>query len=113
VDYSASASPQGWAATPSTSVWYKKIGKMVFVLFDISGTSNDTIANFNAPFSQDTRQSWDGITSLMLDNGSGLAYPGRVSIGSGHITIYKDMYTGAFTASGSKRVHGEFWYQTP
>ena len=50
-DYSATSTIVGWTSYTTKEIWYKKIGKIVFVTFHIAGTSDDTVANFTVPFS--------------------------------------------------------------
>ena len=109
-DYSASSTVVGWAATPTREILYCKVGKIVFVSFYITGTSNATGASFTLP---DTASGFHGAACRVKDNGSWVATPGRVDIlGAATVTIYKDCGDGSvvFTTSGTKVVHGTFAY---
>jgi hypothetical protein len=117
-DYSASSTINGWSSFTTKQIYYKKIGKLVFVSFYISGTSNTTGASFTVPYAAVSNTSYFPmlISCFVIDNGINQAYPGLADLGAGssQVNITKDMTGGAtpFTASGTKQLIGQFWYQT-
>lgn len=109
-DYSASSTVVGWAATPTKEILYCKVGKIVFVSFYITGTSNATGASFTLP---DTASGFHGAACRVKDNGSWLATPGWIDItGAATVSISVNCGDGSvvFTSSGAKVVHGTFAY---
>ena len=113
-DWSASANEVGWSGTPTTNIYYKKLGNMVFVVFRISGTSNSTEAYFTLP------ETVKNATNLGLrfacqatDSGVALTTPGVAypTANSTKLSLYKDWSAAAWTATGAKVVAGEVWYE--
>jgi hypothetical protein len=108
----------GWAAgyTVNTAR-YKLIGKTCFFTVDISGTSNSSAnITITMPFTSYSGAGdpvWGGTNAYQVDNGVASATPGRWSIGENSGTLYavKDMSTGAWTASGAKRIRITGFYE--
>ena len=112
VDYSASTNLTGWSDVTTNDVWYHDVGNMRFISFAISGTSNTTTAQLTVPIAG-INASNIGFTGYMVDNGTPLTAPGRVDLNetTGVISVYKDMYVGSWTNSGTKIVYGQFFYE--
>ena len=108
-DYSGTSTIVGWTSYTVKEIWYKKIGKLVFVQFDIEGTSDDTVATFTLPFNKQTDVN-EIVTIRVVDDGT--AYIGFLSISAAIVTCYSDIAAGAWINSGNKYVYGQFWYQT-
>jgi hypothetical protein len=93
----------GYASAPSDTIGYQVIGRLLFVQVYISGTSNATDFTFTIPFN-----SYDAISvaSFGYDAGSALTTPCRMKTtnASATVNVYKDMATGAWTNSGTKRL---------
>ena len=110
-DYSGSSTFVGWSAgTLNASVKYKLIGKLLFCQYNIYGTSNNATTTFTLPYiSLDAANML--ATCAAQDNGAiisnAVAYGGNPNI-----QFYKDWNGTAFTASGAKRVWGQFFYET-
>lgn len=112
-DYSASSSIVGWTTYENAKkIFYKKLGKLVFVQFYIDGTSNSTSTTFTLPVAMNGSV---GINFMcrVKDNGSWGTNPGLLAMSpSGTtVTLYKDMSAAAWTASGEKGIYGEFFYE--
>lgn len=113
-DYSATSTVTGWASTTTKQIFYKQVGKLVFVQFYIDGTSDNAVARFTvataAAASLTQSASCLGVT---MDNGSLLTTPGRVQIAAGAsvVNCYKDAAAANFTASGQKIVAGQLVYE--
>ncbi len=113
-DYSATSTVAGWAATPTVYIFVQKLGRMVTVSFNITGTSNATTSTFTLP---DAVSSTNGyITpSIVVDNGTTQTVLGRIRLTTGSATIAVDKTvngSGGWTASGTKTVNGFFTYFT-
>lgn len=114
-DYSGTSSVVGWASFLSKKIYYKRIGKTVFVQFEIAGTSggaNGTVATFTLPYSQTNATGSLVIIARIMNNGT---YDNSghyiLTANSGTVNVYKGAQSAAWTATGSKRVYGAFRYQ--
>ena len=98
----------GWTSgTVAGTFKYSVIGNIVFLLIDMTaGTSNATYANIDLPVNADLNASYGGTLGLAMDNGTVLTQAARWYIGGTYqeISFRTDMATGAWTASGTKRV---------
>lgn len=103
--------------------WYCKIGRIVFVMLYIIGTSNATTFTMELPIPipSNTNLSLKGIGRMnflpfhVADNSisfTGRIFPGDNGgvVSSKHATFSKDMAGLAFTASGTKIARGGFYY---
>jgi hypothetical protein len=109
--------PTGWAAGYVVNVArYKLIGKTCFFSVDISGTSNSTAVQIPMPFTAYSGAGdpvWGGCLSYGQNNGTVLTVAGRWYIGENSATLiaHTNMSTGAWTASGAKRVRVTGFYE--
>lgn len=113
-DYFLSSSIIGWTSAAG-QIYYKKLGKLVYVSFALSGTSNASGASFTLPYNAaNTTVYFGGCLTYAEDNGSVLTVAAamRLPANSGTVSCYKDMGTTGWTTSGTKTVWGSFWYQT-
>lgn len=103
--------PIGWSVVPVTNVsfTYYSIGKLLFVAITDAadgGTSNATNLLFSTPATYTNQVGGAMITAM--DNGVLLTVAGRVATGitglNRVITCNTNMSSGAWTASGAKRV---------
>ena len=102
----------GWSsfAGGEKSIYYKKIGKLLFVRYSIEGTSDATTASFTIPVN--CAHSAEG-SSRISDNGGAYAWGMWVGVASSAtITIYKDVTAGVFTNSGTKKVKDQIVIET-
>lgn len=113
-DYGGTSTINGWAATPTANIWYKKLGKLVFVKFFISGTSNSTSTNFTLPYTAvNSTGSYSRDAIYVTNNGSTPATPG-LGYTTPNDTVYRcytDFNGAAWTNSGTKEVGGSFWFE--
>lgn len=111
-DYSATSTVVGWSSFSLKTIYYKKIGKTVFVYFDLLGTSNSGSTTFTLPYNNS-----GAIVARFVyraqDNGGALVVaPGQMAGGSGSAILYSDMAGGLWTSSGQKSAFGQFFYET-
>jgi hypothetical protein len=107
-DYSSTSTVTGWSSFTVKQIFYKKIGKLVFVQFRLDGTSNATSANFTLPYTvTDTVY----VPIATRDN-SGTRTIGITNPTSTTAYLYKDPTLASWTASGTKEARGQFWYET-
>ena len=103
------ASQTGWTALPTGNYRYAAIGKLVILHIAMGGgTSNADTASIALPFTAaNFGGSMTGANGYAIDNGTGLTTMSRWAIApnSTVIDFYKDAATGAWTASGTKRIY--------
>lgn len=101
----------GFSGTPTATCYYMRLGDLVFVTYDISGTSNLTTFTFTCPITAGGTSAYQSVIAYTVDNGvvQGNKGRSRMTSGSALTTLYYG--TGAWTASGAKRAIGEFWYR--
>lgn len=113
--YQETSTIVGWSSFTTKIIRYKKIGNIVYVLFDLAGTSNSTAATFTlAVASASNGMSPGAALHITQDNGSQFTTPGRVviSVGTANVSTQANSAAGVFTNSGTKRITGQFWYET-
>jgi len=94
---------------------YRTLGDMVWVAFWLEGTSDDDVVTFTVPYTSATiAASWAYTSALgfTYDNG-GYKAAGRLGLPSNSnvVTCHKAELPGGWTATGTKIVSGQFWYQ--
>jgi len=105
-----------WAAGYTVNVArFNLIGRTCFFTVDISGTSNSTDTQIGVPLrSYNTAGAiWAGTNAYMQDNGTALSVAGRWYLAAGSTIIYArtNMASGAWTASGAKRLRITGFYE--
>ena len=102
------SSQTGWTALPSGTYRYTAIGKLVILHIVMGGgTSNADTAKIALPFTAaNFGGSMTGANGYCIDNGAALTTMSRWAIAPNSTTIdfYKDAASGAWTASGTKRI---------
>lgn len=110
-DYSATSTIVGWSSFAIKTIYIKKMGKMVFVSFSLSGISNSTSVTFTLPYATATGSqiysSCYAVNNDVVSNN-----PGLVAIYTSTITIYRNNILDNWTASGTKITAGQFWYES-
>ena len=113
-DYFSSSTIVGWSASPTGYIYTKKIGKTVFVDYYITGTSNSGTTTFTVPYTS-ASAGFDTLYIVVsaIDNG-GTRTAAIVAIGNSVVLVnlYKNAAPDTFTASGTKTVQGQFWYES-
>lgn len=104
----------GWSAFTTKLIYYKVIGNLVFVSFNITGTSNATSVSFTLPYASASGVLFNTCIRT-YDNGSYTTTGGLLDLaadGSSTVVCYLDMTGSAasWTGSGNKAVSGQFWY---
>ncbi len=102
----------GFSGTPTEVAYYLQIGKIAFVFYSVSGTSNATTLTFTLPVAAKRDQRFVGAAAT--DNGSAQTTTPYYSMtaSSSTCTVYKTLADGAWTSSNSKAVSGLFFYET-
>lgn len=110
-DYSATSTVVGWTSFTAKQIYIKKLGKLVFVEFNIAGTSDATTVTFTIPY---TSSALDRCTcAFTVDSGTATTTGGKVYLDASTATvgIFLDMRGTAWTNSGTKKVTGQLFYE--
>ena len=115
-DYSATSSIVGWSSFTTKSILYKRVGKLVFVQFNIYGTSNANTASFTVPYAVSSSYPSDvsEFCIMATDNGN-VVYIGVFGFFSQNSLSIGFANNGsglAWTSSGTKGIKGQFFYQS-
>lgn len=109
----------GWGSTTSSNIWWKQIGKTVFMTGDIAGTSNSSTTSITLPVAPSTHcKYYEGQIGLVIDNGS-VGGPGRWSIDNQATSPSPATVVGFFTnqggsnwtATGTKQLRFSMFYE--
>lgn len=113
-DYSSTSTITGWTTFTTKKIFYKKVGKLMFVTFEIGGTSNSTSTSFTLPNNCNTSAGIQ-IINYARDN-SGTAVAGTSFMDPNTATLVCIPTVGGsttgWTNSNTKSVIGQFFYQT-
>jgi hypothetical protein len=111
-DYSATSTIVGWSSYTTKLIYYRIIGKQVFVNFQLAGTSNSTSVTFTLPNNNNATFTSNSLNTLITDNGTNSNTSGRLNTtaSSNVITLAKDRTGTVFTSTGTKSVSGQFFY---
>lgn len=114
-DYSAVSTIVGWSSFTTKQIYTKNIGKTVFVNYRIEGNSDSTATTFTLPLTS-SNTIINRAAGVSYDNGTNQAMSGLIDLAanSAIVYLYKDMSTAgtAWTASGNKKVYGQFFYES-
>ncbi len=112
-DYSATSTVVGWASFTTKKIFYKKVGKLVFVWYDLEGTSNATTLTFTLPVATSAVLDVYFSPGYAVDNAASVnTAQGRVLVGApSSAAFYKDFADGAWTNTSTKRIAGQFVYE--
>lgn len=105
-DYSATSTIVGWSSS-TKSIRYRVIGKQVFVIFYIDGTSNSATTTFTLPFNSITYNE----TMLRIANNGAIASGFlRIRSNANYVEAGPSITSFTWTASGTKTISGQFFY---
>lgn len=113
-DYSASSTVVGFSSFTTKSIYQKRVGNVVHVGFDITGTSNSTSTTFTLQNANAAGVICTGILGYnSTDNSASLSTDANFLLNpsSSTVTCYTNRGGSLWTASGTKRVNGSFTYQ--
>jgi len=109
-DYSTGSTVVGWSSYSNLEIYYREIGPIVFVQFDVIGTSNSTTTSFTVPY---THQSSINLRGFIRSQDAGVYDIGYFYLTTSSLSVlfYKDAGVGGWTSTGSKSIQGQFWYE--
>lgn len=112
-----STTQTGLATSPAPVVAcrYAMMGKLCIFNVYVSGTSNSTAFQITLPFTSMnvTNVSWTGVIGNIWDNGTAQTTAGRwfITANSNVMSFRRDMVQLLWTASGTKTVRTEGFYE--
>jgi hypothetical protein len=111
-DYSGTSTIVGWSSFTTKKIYYKKIGKLVFVDYNLDGTSDNTALTFTLPYATSTLLP-DPTSIIVWAMNNGVANTGyvRIPANSSTVTFYRDVLGNTWTAANRKYVLGQFFYE--
>lgn len=111
-DYSATSTIIGWSSFTTKKLYYKKIGKTVFISFYFAGTSDSTSVTFTLPFTSSNTLEVLGVGRAYDNGGASIACAVYIHANSDSVGASKDMTGsgGSWTASGTKLIEGQFFF---
>jgi hypothetical protein len=101
----------GFSGTPTTSIAkYMQRGKDVYILIDVSGTSNAATVTFTLPVAAKNGLRYVAVRTT--DNG-GTSVVGELDTVAASTTanVYPTPASGSWTSSGTKRFEAAFFYE--
>lgn len=107
-DYSAISTIDGWATFEAKEIFYKLVGRTCFCTYYLRGESNSTDVSFTLPWSGHSSYYILGFSQNMDVSTN---YIGTIVNLNGIINVYRQFESAAFTASGTKDVRGNFWFE--
>ena len=117
IDFSEQSTIVGWGSYTAKQIRYKQIGNIVYVNYIISGTSNSTAATFTLPFQVSRNVNANAgyaFGGVIVDNASYVT-GGFGTISINIFTQFRNSNlttsTSTFTASGTKQISGQFFYE--
>lgn len=114
-DYGGTSTIVGWSGTPTKNIWYKKVGKLVFVKAYISGTSDSTSVTFTLPYTSKNSTNGGAHTATIgADNGADCGCSTQLPANNDTVTCYKGTNWatwGNWTNSGTKTINANFFYE--
>ena len=99
----------GWAATPSQSISYVMIGKLMILFIYISGTSNSTAASMTLPTGITAKTLTFLYQPVRVENNGAYATNWGMAVvtnNSSTIQFFSTQAGATFTASGTKTIRG-------
>jgi len=108
VDYFATSTIVGWAASPTGNIYIKKIGDIVFVNYYITGTSNAATTSFTVPYTI-SGNAYNGSLNTTAGGGIGICIAGNgTSIISFPGPAWGDT---TWADTGTKIVQGQIFFK--
>jgi hypothetical protein len=109
-DYTASSTITGWGGSETGNIEYSRNKKRVYVNVRLSGPASGTTVSFTLPYSEGHAS--NPIDTILVTDASSRAI-GYFSMSGSTVTCYPDAAGSAWTASGTRAIFFQFWYEMP
>lgn len=111
-DYSAVSTVTGWSSFTTKTIYYKKVGNLVFVSFTIAGTSNANNAQFTLPYTDNSSNGAGCGCIYAYDNSAEVYGAGvRIAAGTANVQGILSASTTGWTTSNTKVITGQLFYE--
>ncbi len=112
-DYSGTSTITGWDPATFTSkhIEYKKVGNLMFVSFELSGTSNSASTEFSLPYANAGGTPAIGIIRAIDDGGAPVISYCGLAAADTVVGCLPVVGGGAWQNHGTKTVAGQFFYE--
>jgi hypothetical protein len=114
IDFSEQSTIVGWSSFTAKIIRYKVVGNIVYLYFNLAGTSNSTSTTFTLPIQPKLFVSISycyGVDS----NVATISIASQATTPSNVITGYRftalNTVSATWTASGTKQIQGQFFYE--
>lgn len=98
----------GWSSFTTKQIMYARIGTIVYVVFNLVGTSNSTSTSFTVPLTCGSIGSTNPCRTV--DNGGVVTGMAIISASGSTVNCYTSYNAAAWTNSGSKTAAGILFY---
>ena len=110
-DYSSTSTVTGWAGGYTADIRYSVVGKIVYVRFYISGTSDGSLANFTLPFTPANSAYLYAMAYCVDPGGVGTSW-GSLTYNSGISKFVIAVEDGAWAPAGAGKIAaGQFFFE--
>ena len=111
-DWSGSLAPTGYAGSPTVVANYCKIGKIIFLWINITGTSNAVSLNCTLPYAAERAE--NHVIFKVTDNSVAQTNIGMGTTGAASTTLTckKDAAATNFTNANTKAIQGLLIYES-
>ena len=114
-NYSPLSTIVGWSSPTTKLIYYKKVGKLVFVSFSLIGVSDSTVATFTVPYTATNTVDiyFGGLLIWAQDNSVYVTGVPKcwINYNDNLVQARQDMPGTAWTASGTKQITGTIWFE--
>lgn len=110
VDYSATSTIVGWSSFTTKKIRYLVLGKQIFVIVELAGTSNSTTTTFTLP-TANNNQIYTLNYAFVINNGVVEVGGVEIPLSSSTVTCTRTLGNPTWTNLGSKRVWAQFFYE--
>jgi len=115
VDYSQQSTIVGWTSFTNKILEYVRIGNVLFVNVYISGTSNSTATSITLPYVAKAVSTSAPLVQIQNSGATFIGGAANITVGSNVIIFSRwsstSVLTSAWTASGTKLIQGQFFYE--
>jgi len=111
-DYSAVSTITGFAAYTQKEIYYKRIGKLVFVSYGIGGNSDGVDVRFTLPYAIGAVNPSISVPIIAKDAGTQITTAVcYLQAGGGSAAFFTTIAAAAWTNSSTRSTSGQFFYE--
>lgn len=114
-DYSSSSTVTGWSSFTNKKIFYKKIGNLIFFMFQLSGTSNSTAVSFTLPYAMTGDLQLQMLLGTATDTSSTITANNAyffIQTNGSTVYCYPNAVGSNWSAAGDKALKGQGFYES-